>query len=219
MRNEKWKTENGKRKMNPPSLANYVRHFLVFQTVSFVLEQYLPRSQPLRSCLLTEANGSLPSSRDMSNLMTSIKLLLALMLCLSSAIAQGGGSLKPGTAAGPHVPEKGSAERKAIVDALRVPVGKQLKQPVIFKIDHLKVQNAWAFLSGRPQNSNGSAIDYTDTVYQDAVDSGAFDDGIVALLRKVKGKWIVVQYVIGATDVPYVDWDKKYRAPKGIFMQ
>jgi hypothetical protein len=25
--------------------------------------------------------------------------------------------------------------------------------------------------------------------------------------------------VIGATDVPYVDWDKKYHAPKAIFEQ
>lgn len=151
--------------------------------------------------------------------MTYVKLLLALMFCASSVIGQGGGSLKTGTAAVPHVPEKGSVERKAIVDALRVPVGKQLKQPVIFKIDHLKVQNNWAFLNGQPQNSDGSAFDYTNTVYQDAVDAGAFDDGIVALLRKVNGKWKVVQYVIGATDVPYEDWDKKYRAPKAIFIQ
>lgn len=86
-----------------------------------------------------------------------------------------------------------------------------------FKIDHLKVQNNWAFLTGRPQNSDGSAIDYTNTVYQEAVDSGAFDDGIVALLRRTGVKWTVVQYVIGATDVPYENWDKKYRAPKGIF--
>ncbi|CAN5806881.1 hypothetical protein BH18ACI4_BH18ACI4_20390 [soil metagenome] len=146
-----------------------------------------------------------------------MQVLLALMWCASSLVAQGGGSLKIGTAAVPHVPEKGSVERKAIADALRTPVEKKLGQPVIFKIDHLKVQNNWAFLGGRPQNSDGSPIDYTETVYQDAVDSGAFDDGIVALLRKVNGKWTVVQYVIGATDVPYVDWDKKYRAPKGIF--
>ncbi len=151
--------------------------------------------------------------------MTCLKFLLALILCASSLFAQGGGSLKEGTAAVPHVPEKGSVERKAVVDALRVPVEKQLKQPVIFKIDHLKVQNNWAFLTGRPQSSDGSAIDYANTVYHDAVDSGAFDDGIVALLRQVNGKWKVVQYVIGATDVPYVDWDKKYRAPKGIFIQ
>ena len=151
--------------------------------------------------------------------MTCMNLLLTMMLCASSVLAQGGGSLNAGAAAIPHVPEKGSAERKAIVDALRGPVTKQLKQPVIFKIDHLKVQDNWAFLNGRPQNPDGSAFDYTNTVYQDAVDAGAFDDGIVALLRKVKGKWTVVQYVIGATDVPYVDWDKKYRAPKGIFEQ
>ncbi|HET9786538.1 MAG TPA: hypothetical protein VFP47_05370 [Pyrinomonadaceae bacterium] len=149
--------------------------------------------------------------------MTSIKLLLVLTLCVSSVFAQGGGSLKPGSGVTPHVPEKGSAERKAILDALRVPVEKQLKQPVVFKIDHLKVQNHWAFLTGRPQNSDGSAIDYTNTVYQEAVDSGAFDDGIVALLRRTGVKWTVVQYVIGATDVPYENWDKKYRAPKGIF--
>lgn len=151
--------------------------------------------------------------------MTCLKLLLTVMLCASSVIAQGGGSLKAGTTAVPHVPEKGSPERKAIVDALRAPVEKQLKLSVIFKIDHLKVHNNWAFLNGRPQSSDGSAIDYTNTVYRDAVDSGAFDDGIVALLRKVNNKWTVVQYVIGATDVPYVDWDKKYRAPKGIFVQ
>ncbi len=151
--------------------------------------------------------------------MTCIKFLFALMLCASSVVAQGGGSLKQGTAAVPHVPEKGSVERKAILDALRVPVEKQLKQPVVFKIEHLKVQDNWAFLTGRPQSSDGSAIDYSNTVYHDAVDSGAFDDGIVALLRQVNGKWKVVQYVIGATDVPYVDWDKKHRAPKGIFMQ
>jgi hypothetical protein len=141
------------------------------------------------------------------------------MLCASAVGAQGGGILKTGNSAVPHVPEKGSVERKTIVDALRVPVEKQLKQAVIFKIDHLKVQNNWAFLSGRPQASDGSAIDYTNTVYQDAVDSGAFDDGIVALLHQINGKWKVVQYVIGATDVPYVDWDKKYRAPKEIFIQ
>lgn len=151
--------------------------------------------------------------------MTCMNLLLSLMLCASSAVGQGGGSLKTGNAAAPHVPEKGSIERKAIVDALRVPVAKQLKQPVIFKIDHLKVQDNWAFLNGKPQTPDGSAIDYTNTVYQDALDAGAFDDGIVALLRKVNGKWTVVQYVIGATDVPYVDWDKEYRAPKRIFVQ
>jgi hypothetical protein len=116
-----------------------------------------------------------------------------------------------------YTPEKGSPERKAIVDALRVPVEKKLKQSVIFKIDHLKVQDGWAFLLGSPQKANGGDIDYRGTVYQEAVDAGAFDNGVVALLKNVNGKWKVIQYVIGATDVPYVEWDKTYKAPRAIF--
>ena len=147
-------------------------------------------------------------------------LLLTMTFALGAlvACAQAGGTIQ-GTPAktGPYTPERGSTERKAILDALRVPVEKQLKQPVIFKLDHLMVQSGWAFLLGQPQRPDGAQVDYSGTVYQDAVDAGAFDDGIVALLRNTNGKWRVTQYVIGATDVPYVDWDKKYRAPRAIF--
>ena len=117
----------------------------------------------------------------------------------------------------PYTPKQGDAERQAIMSALRAPVEKQLKQKVVFKIDHLKVQGDWAFLRGVPQQPGGAALDYKGTPYQTAVDEGAFDDGIVALLRKRKGRWQVVQFVVGATDVPYIGWDKKYRAPSAIF--
>ena len=119
----------------------------------------------------------------------------------------------------PYTPERGTPERQAVTDALRLPVQKQLKTKVIFRIDHLKVQDGWAFMTGVPQQPNGNAVDYHGTVYQNAIDAGAFDDGIVALLHKRGGKWQVVKYVIGATDVPYVEWDRKYHAPSGIFKE
>lgn len=119
----------------------------------------------------------------------------------------------------PYTPGRGTPERQAIIDALRLPVEKQVKTRVIFKIDHLKVQNGWAFMKGTPQQPNGNAIDYHGTSYQAAIDAGAFDDGIVALLRKRGRKWQVVKYVIGATDVPYVEWDQKYHAPSAIFQE
>lgn len=131
--------------------------------------------------------------------------LIALFLCQAFAQSQS------------YTPERGTPERQAITDALRLPVQKQLKTKVIFKIDHLKVQHGWAFMKGMPQQPNGNAVDYHGTPYQSAIDAGAFDDGIVALLRKRGGKWQVVQYVIGATDVPYVEWDQKYHAPSEIF--
>ena len=117
----------------------------------------------------------------------------------------------------PYTPDKGSAERKAISDAVRVPVGKKLKQEVIFKIDHLKAQSGWAFLMGTPRRPDGGPIDYRNTAFAEAQKAGAFDDGVMALLHKVGGQWRVVQYVIGATDVAYLGWDRRFHAPAAIF--
>ena len=116
-----------------------------------------------------------------------------------------------------YTPEKGSPERKAILDALRIPVERALKQKIVFVADHFKVQGNWAFVSGSPQNSEGGEPDYSRTPYADQVESGAFDHNFFALMRKTAGKWKVAAYAIGCTDVCYLDWWRKYRAPKAIF--
>ena len=116
-----------------------------------------------------------------------------------------------------RTPATGSAERKAIADALRAPVEKELKQKVVFKIDHLKASGDWAFLRGVPQRPDGGRVDYSTTAYQQRIEDGVFDDWICALLRKKAGKWQVVKYVIGATDVVYEGWDEEYNAPSAIF--
>lgn len=111
----------------------------------------------------------------------------------------------------------GNPERKRILAVLRGPVARDLKQPVIFKVDRLKMQGNWAFLVGVPRQPNGRPIDYRKTRYQDARENGAFDDWICALLRKQGGQWKTVRYAIGATDVVYEGWDREYHAPPGIF--
>ena len=116
-----------------------------------------------------------------------------------------------------HTPEKGSPERKAILDALRVPIERDLKQKVVFVAENFKVQGSWAFVSGTPQNASGERPDYSRTKYADAVDSGAFDNNFFALLKKTAGKWKVSTYAIGCTDVCYADWWSRFRAPKAIF--
>jgi len=139
-----------------------------------------------------------------------LRLLLPLLLLVSAATFA---RAQDGTT----TPAAGSPERKAIADALRAPVERELKQKVVFKIERLKVKDGWAFLSGVPQRPDGGKVDYSSTPYGEAIEQGAFDDGIVALLRRRAGKWQVVKYVIGATDVPYVTWDKDYKAPPAIF--
>ena len=116
-----------------------------------------------------------------------------------------------------HTPEKGSKERAEILDALRVPVERDLKQKIVFALDNFNVAGNWAFLSGTPQTVDGGKPDYSRTKYANAVDSGAFDNNIFALLKKTAGKWKVVTHRIGCTDVCFATWWKDYRAPKAVF--
>jgi hypothetical protein len=116
-----------------------------------------------------------------------------------------------------YTPEKGSAERTAILNALRVPVEKELKQKIHFSLNNFKVQGIWAFIDGAPQNMSGGEPNFKGTDYQKRIDVDAFDNNIFALLKKTGGKWKVVAYQIGCTDVCYLPWAKDYKAPKAIF--
>lgn len=114
-------------------------------------------------------------------------------------------------------PEKSSPERTAILNALRVPVEKALKQKIQFSVQTIKVQGNWAFVNGEPQNSSGEKPDYSNTEFQEAMDEGMFDNNFQALLKKTGGKWKVVTYAIGCTDVCWLGWEEEFKAPKAIF--
>lgn len=116
-----------------------------------------------------------------------------------------------------YTPEKGSAERTAILNALRVPVEKELKQKIVFNIENFNVQGNWAFISGDPQDVNGNKPNYKNTPYQEAIEADMFDNNFFALLKKTGAKWKVITHAIGCTDVCYATWWKDYKAPKAIF--
>ena len=138
-----------------------------------------------------------------------LKIFSCVVLVASTAFALFGQSA--------YEPAKGSPERKAILDSLRVPVERDLKQKIVFVAENFKVQGNFAFVGGVPQGANGEAPDYSKTRYADAVESEAFDNNFFALLKKTAGKWKVTTYAIGCTDVCYTDWWRRYRAPKAIF--
>ena len=114
-------------------------------------------------------------------------------------------------------PASGSVERKAILAAIRGPVERDLKQKIAFNADHFRVSGNWAFVSGSPQTPAGGRPNYSRTRYRDAVDAGAFDNNFFALLNRTGGRWKLITYAIGCTDVCWLDWPAKRRAPKSIF--
>ena len=93
----------------------------------------------------------------------------------------------------------------------------ELKQKIVFVADNFNVHGNWAFVGGTPQAVSGGSPDYGRTQYADAKESGAFDNNFFALLKKTSGKWKVVTYAIGCTDVCYADWWKRFKAPKAVF--
>ena len=75
---------------------------------------------------------------------SSLFLLLTL-LCVP-VVAQ-----TTATKPGPHIPANGSAERKAILDALRG------EQDVVFKVHYIKVHGDWCWVDTTPLDKQGHA--------------------------------------------------------------
>ena len=110
-----------------------------------------------------------------------------------------------------HTPEPGSAERAAIMDAIREPAQKDLKQSMIFKVDRLRVAGNWAYARVSPTRPDGGKLDYSRTKYQKLIELGAFDpQGEALLFKENGGKWSVLEWVFGATDVPSAGWSSKH---------
>jgi hypothetical protein len=116
-----------------------------------------------------------------------------------------------------YTPEKGSDERATILNALRIPVEKELKQDIQFVVDNFNVSGNWAFISGEPQTKAGERPDYSKTDYNEQVEADMFDNNFFALMKKSGKKWKVVKHYIGCTDVCYAGWWKEFKAPKAIF--
>ena len=110
------------------------------------------------------------------------------------------------------------SERKAILDAVRPVVEATLRgQKIKFVVRHIGIERDWAFLDAQPVLANGKRIDFRRSDFAEAARDGMVDDGVVALLRKKKGRWRIVDHALFPTDVPWEPWGKQYGAPKGIF--
>ena len=96
-----------------------------------------------------------------------------------------------------------STERKAVLDALRPAVEARLGPNIEFVVAHLRIEDGWAFVIADPQRKGGKPIDGW------AIFGEHFDnmDGLrtEAVLKRTKGRWRVVDWGIGATDVWYCD--------------
>lgn len=121
----------------------------------------------------------------------------------------------PATAQGAREPARGTPERAALMDAVRPLVEVRVGAPVEFVVVRLRVAGDWAFAILEPQRPGGGQIDPARTIYGEETQ---YMDGLrtYALLVYANGRWNIVDFAVGPTDV-FWDGDPLYRiVPKGL---
>ena len=114
-------------------------------------------------------------------------------------------------------PKQGSAERMLVLDAARVPVEKDLGQPIVFGVRALRVTPAWAFVHAVPMRPDGKPIDYSKSIYAQDVKDGAFSGEAAVLLARDGSGWRVITYSVGFGDVVWDSWDEEFGAPAWLW--
>ncbi len=106
-----------------------------------------------------------------------------------------------------HTPGPGSAERRALLDAMRPGVEANLGAPVEFVVEEMRVSGTWAFVHAEPQRPGGGQIAQPDE----------FRDGntTYAVLRREGGAWRPLMVAVGPTDVAWIEYCDE--APPGLF--
>jgi hypothetical protein len=114
-------------------------------------------------------------------------------------------------------PKPGSAERTGVLDTARVPVERDLAQPVIFQVKVLRVSPDWAFVYGVPKRPDGKPVDYAKSIYAEDAKGDAFSGQVAVLLARDGSGWRLVTYSVGFTDVVWDSWDEEFGAPAWLW--
>jgi hypothetical protein len=112
-----------------------------------------------------------------------------------------------------YTPARGSVERNAMMDALRVPVMRAIGGPLIFTNVQIWAVDGWAFVQADPTSPRGEPL--MDR-YRARMGDDNFTDQVVGLLRWDGRRWVVVAVEIGPTEYPY-RWQQQYTAPRRIY--
>ena len=152
--------------------------------------------------------------------LASLKILpkLALVIsiffltCLHPAVGEAIAGEK-----GYYEPARGSQQRKAIMDAARIPITREIGTRVIFHVSILRTDGRRAYLQATPLNPDSSPLDWSKTPFSQEWKKDMMSDVIMVLLERRGSRWVVKDYVIGPTDVFWYVWVSKYALPEALF--
>ena len=124
----------------------------------------------------------------------------------------------PATTSSTQVAITPGPEQDALIAALTPVITSDLGQPVVFTVDTARAEGDWGWLVVTPKTPAGTAIDFSTTKYASQAEAGVLDGGgtTYALLQRQNGAWTVRDFVVGPSDVAYMDWPQRYGAPAAL---
>lgn len=116
-------------------------------------------------------------------------------------------------------PPRGSALRAELMDAARPTFEREIGGPIEFVVRRLNVWGEWAYGNVTPQRRGGRAIDWRQTRFAEDFKAGAFAASVSLFLlrRGGSGRWEMVEYAIGPTDVAWDWWRQQLDLPSALF--
>lgn len=123
-----------------------------------------------------------------------------------------------GAAGSPGETQAPDPERDAMAEALATAAAADIGRPVKFVVTTKRTEGDWGWLVAQPWTPEGAQIDWSETRYAERASAGALDGNgtTYALLRRQGGRWTVVDFAVGPTDVAYADWSQRHGAPASL---
>ncbi|MDZ4093670.1 MAG: hypothetical protein U1D35_02025, partial [Paracoccaceae bacterium] len=114
-------------------------------------------------------------------------------------------------------PARNTEMRKALIDAARGPIEAEIGKKVIFVVSVLRTDGNWAYLQAVPHNPDGTAINWARTPFAKEMKQGVMSDVAMVLMRRIGGRWDVVDHIFGPTDVYWFTWVDQFNLPEALF--
>ena len=138
-----------------------------------------------------------------------MRSLAALLLLLAAPVASADAARDIG---------RSDPVRRTLLNAIRPAMERDLGQKLIFVVRVLRVERDWAFADVLPRTPAGAPIDFARTRHAERMKEGLLDGDTTYVLMRLKGgRWRVVAYAIGPTDVAWSGWHEEYGAPESLF--
>ena len=149
--------------------------------------------------------------------MRAMLLATAALAAACSPPAPKSAEAPPGEPGAPAA-EASNPERDALTAALAPRVSAEIGRPVSFTVETMRVENDWAWVVAQPWTPEGAQIDWSQTRYAERAAEGVLDGGgtTYALLKRENGRWRVVDFAVGPTDVAWADWPQRHGAPSSL---